>query len=592
MFCHLHLHTEYSLVDSVVRIQAEGGDAPGLMDAVVAAGMPSVALTDQSNLFAMVKFYRAAQSAGVKPIIGIDLRVRELGERQDPSTLVLLCQNDVGYRNLTRLVSRSYLEGQHRGVATIDRSWLSADNLVGLIALSGARDGDLGRAIVHGREEEACKAIESWLALFGDRYYIELQRTRREAEERYIHGALEMAADYGVPVVATNDVRFIRAEDYESHEARVCIHDGALVGDAKRRRRYSREQYLKSPREMTKLFEDVPEAVDNSFEIARRCNLELKLGKSVLPAYPVPGNLGTEDFLREEARRGLLERLEQLSKTVVQGRTIAREEYEERLASEISVICQMGFAGYFLIVADFIRWARENGVPVGPGRGSGAGSLVAYSLGITDLDPLRYDLLFERFLNPERVSMPDFDIDFCQDGRDRVIDYVRKKYGEDSVSQIATFGTMAARAVLRDTGRVLDLGYNFCDQIAKLVPVQPGKNITLRDAREMEPLLAQREKKEEEVRDLLELAEKLEGLTRNVGMHAGGVLIAPGKLTDYCPLYAAEGATHVISQLDKDDVEAVGLVKFDFLGLTTLTVLDWAERYVRERENKDFSIEA
>ena len=328
MFCHLHLHTEYSLVDSVVRIQAEGGDAPGLMDAVVAAGMPAVALTDQSNLFAMVKFYRAAQSAGVKPIIGIDLRVRELGERQEPSTLVLLCQNDIGYRNLTRLVSRSYLEGQHRGIATIDRSWLSVDNLVGLIALSGARDGDLGRAIVHGREEEACKAIESWLALFGDRYYIELQRTGREAEERYMHGALEMAADYGVPVVATNDVRFIRAQDYESHEARVCIHDGALLGDAKRRRRYSEEQYLKSPREMTKLFEDVPEAVDNSFEIARRCNLELKLGKSVLPAYPVPGNLSTEDFLREEARRGLLERLEQLRKSVVQGRAIAREEYQ------------------------------------------------------------------------------------------------------------------------------------------------------------------------------------------------------------------------------------------------------------------------
>jgi len=429
MFVHLHLHTEYSLVDSVVRITSEGGDAPGLMDAVAAAGMPSVALTDQSNLFAMVKFYRAAQAAGVKPIIGVDLRVREPGERAEASTLVLLCQNDAGYRNLTRLVSRSYLEGQHRGLATIDRAWLDASNLGGLIALSGARDSDLGRAFVHGREAEARKALESWLALFGDRYYIELQRTGREGEERYIHGALNLAAEYGVPVVATNDVRFIRAEDFDSHEARVCIHDGALVGDAKRRSRYSKEQYLKSPRQMAQLFDDIPEAISNSFEIARRCNLELKLGKSVLPAYPVPGNLSTEDFLREEAKRGLEQRLQRLGTSVVQGRAIARDEYEQRLASELGVICQMGFAGYFLIVADFIRWARENDVPVGPGRGSGAGSLVAYSIGITDLDPLRYDLLFERFLNPERVSMPDFDVDFCMDGRDRVIDYVADRYG-------------------------------------------------------------------------------------------------------------------------------------------------------------------
>src|SRR5918994_618120 len=548
------------------------------MDAVVAAGMPSVALTDQSNLFAMVKFYRAAQSAGVKPIIGIDLRVRELGERQEPSTLVLLCQNDIGYRNLTRLVSRSYLEGQHRGIATIDRSWLSADNLVGLIALSGARDGDLGRAIVHGREEEACKAIESWLALFGDRYYIELQRTGREAEERYIHGALEMAADYGVPVVATNDVRFIRAEDYESHEARVCIHDGALVGDAKRRRRYSQEQYLKSPREMTKLFEDVPEAVDNSFEIARRCNLELKLGKSVLPAYPVPGNISTEDFLREAARRRLLQRMEQLSKTVVQGRTISREEYEERLAAEIGVICQMGFAGYFLIVADFIRWARENGVPVGPGRGSGAGSLVAYSIGITDLDPLRYDLLFERFLNPERVSMPDFDVDFCMDGRDRVIEYVAQRYGRERVSQIITYGTMAAKAVVRDVARVFGQSYGFADSIAKLIPFELG--ITLKDAMAKEPELQRRYKAEEETRTILDMAMSLEGLVRNAGMHAGGVVIAPSVLTDFAPLFCDDTGRNVVTQFDKDDVEAAGLVKFDFLGLRTLTIIDWAVKTI------------
>ncbi|HTJ16737.1 MAG TPA: DNA polymerase III subunit alpha [Steroidobacteraceae bacterium] len=584
MFVHLHLHTEYSLVDSVVRITSEGGDAPGLMDAVVAAGMPAVALTDQSNLFAMVKFFKAAQAAGVKPIIGVDLRVREPGERAEPSTLVLLCQNEVGYRNLTRLVSKSYLEGQQRGIATIDRSWLDASNLVGLIALSGARDGDLGRALMNGREDEARRSLESWLALFGDRYYIELQRTRREAEERYLHGALDLAAEYGVPVVATNDVRFIRAEDFDSHEARVCIHDGALVGDAKRRSRYSKEQYLKSPRQMAQLFDDVPEAIANSFEIARRCNLELKLGKSVLPAYPVPGNLSTEDFLREEARRGLQERMQRLSTAVVQGRAIARDEYEQRLEIELGVICQMGFAGYFLIVADFIRWARENGVPVGPGRGSGAGSLVAYSIGITDLDPLRYDLLFERFLNPERVSMPDFDVDFCMDGRDRVIDYVADRYGRERVSQIITYGTMAAKAVVRDVARVFGQSYGFADSIAKLIPFELG--ITLKDALEKEPELQRRYKTEEETRAILDMAMSLEGLVRNAGMHAGGVVIAPSVLTDFAPLFCDDTGHNVVTQFDKDDVEAAGLVKFDFLGLRTLTIIDWAVKIINAQRER------
>jgi DNA polymerase III subunit alpha len=578
MFVHLHLHTEYSLVDSVVRITSEGGDAPGLMDAVVAAGMPAVALTDQSNLFAMVKFYRAAQAAGVKPIIGVDLRVREMGERVEPSTLVLLCQNEVGYRNLTRLVSKSYLEGQQRGLATIDRSWLDASNLGGLIALSGAHDGDFGRALMNGREVEARRSLESWLALFGDRYYIELQRTQREGEERYLGGALEFAAEYGVPVVATNDVRFVGAGDYDAHEARVCIHDGAQVGDAKRRRRYTTEQYLKSPRQMAQLFEDVPEAVANSFEIARRCNLELKLGKSVLPAYPVPGNLSTEDYLREQSQRGLESRLERLSAGVVYDRAISREEYVERLASELGVICQMGFAGYFLIVADFIRWARENGVPVGPGRGSGAGSLVAYALGITDLDPLRYDLLFERFLNPERVSMPDFDVDFCMDGRDRVIEYVADRYGRERVSQIITYGTMAAKAVVRDVARVFGQSYGFADSIAKLIPFELG--ITLKDAMEKEPELQRRYRTEEETRTILDMAMSLEGLVRNAGMHAGGVVIAPSVLTDFAPLFCDDTGQHVVTQFDKDDVEAAGLVKFDFLGLRTLTIIDWAVKII------------
>jgi DNA polymerase-3 subunit alpha len=578
MFVHLHLHTEYSLVDSVVRIQADGEGTAGLMDAVAAAGMPAVALTDQSNLFGMVKFYRAAQSTGVKPIVGVDLRVREVGERVQPSTLVLLCQNEVGYRNLTRLVSRSYLEGQQHGVATIDRSWLSADNLIGLIALSGARDGDVGRALLNGRDPDARSALENWLRLFGDRYYLELQRTSREAEERYIHGALGLAAEYGVPAVATNDVRFIRADDYEAHEARVCIHDGALLDDAKRRRRYSDQQYLKSPQQMAALFEDVPEAIANSVEIARRCNLELKLGKSVLPAYPVPSDLSTEDYLREEARRGLQERLVRLAAAPVHGRTISREEYEQRLESELAVICQMGFAGYFLIVADFIRWARENGVPVGPGRGSGAGSLVAYSMGITDLDPLRYDLLFERFLNPERVSMPDFDIDFCMDGRDRVIEYVAQRYGRDRVSQIITYGTMAAKAVVRDVARVFGLSYGFADSIAKLIPFELG--ITLQGALAKEEELRRRYNTEEDTKNVLDMAMSLEGLVRNAGMHAGGVVIAPSVLTDFAPLFCDDTGHNVVTQFDKDDVEAAGLVKFDFLGLRTLTIIDWAVKII------------
>jgi len=577
-FVHLHLHTEYSLVDSVVRITAEGEGSVGLMDAAARAGMPAVALTDQSNLFAMVKFYRAAQSAGVKPVIGVDLLIREVGDKVEPTRLVLLCQNNVGYKNLTRLVSRSYLEGQHKGLATIDRSWLTTDTVRGLIALSAAGEGDIGRAIMGGRTDDAREALQSWLALFDNRYYIELQRIGREGEENYIRGALELAVECGVPVVATNNVRFIRRDDFQSHEARVCIHEGWMLDDPKRPRRYSQQQYLKSPQEMAALFRDVPEALVNTVEIARRCSLELTLGKSVLPAYPVPSEMTTEDFLRDEAQRGLKLRLERLAERPAGNRVIAREEYESRLQIELGVICQMGFAGYFLIVADFIRWARENGVPVGPGRGSGAGSLVAYALAITDLDPLQYDLLFERFLNPERVSMPDFDVDFCMEGRDRVIDYVAEHYGRERVSQIITYGTMAAKAVVRDVARVYGMSYGFADSIAKLIPFELG--ITLKDALEKEPELKRRYEVEEETRAVIQMAMSLEGLVRNAGMHAGGVVIAPSVLTDFAPLFCDENGASVVTQFDKDDVEAAGLVKFDFLGLRTLTIIDWAIKII------------
>ncbi|MET0660908.1 MAG: DNA polymerase III subunit alpha, partial [Steroidobacteraceae bacterium] len=591
-FVHLRLHTEYSLVDSVVRIQSEGG-APGLMDAVAQARMPAVALTDQSNLFAMVKFYRAAQSSGIKPLIGVDLWVKESGERAEPSRLALLCQNDAGYRNLTRLVTRSYLDGQQKGVACVDRAWLSPPAVQGLIALSGAREGDIGRALLAQKENDASAALDYWLALFGDRFYLELQRTRRPQEEQYIRAALQLAIARGVPVVATNDVRFIGREDFEAHEARVCIHEGLLLEDSKRPRPYSDQQYLKTPAQMSDLFSDIPEAVENTIEIARRCSLELKLGKSVLPPYPVPEEITTEEFLQRESRAGLEQRLVQLAATPIEGREITREEYATRLEIELGVICQMGFAGYFLIVADFIRWARENGVPVGPGRGSGAGSLVAYALGITDLDPLRYDLLFERFLNPERVSMPDFDVDFCMDGRDRVIDYVAQRYGRERVSQIITYGTMAAKAVVRDVARVFGMSYGFADSIAKLIPFELG--ITLKDALEKEEELRRRYNNEEETKAVIDMAMSLEGLVRNAGMHAGGVVIAPSVLTDFAPLYCDDSGGGLVTQFDKDDVEAAGLVKFDFLGLRTLTIIDWtlktlnAQRAERAEEPLDIN---
>jgi DNA polymerase-3 subunit alpha len=562
-FVHLRLHTEYSLIDSVVRV-------PELIEAVATAGMPAVAVTDQCNLFAMVKFYRAALERGVQPIIGVDLQLREADDKQGASRLTLICQDSAGYRNLARLVSRAYLEGQSRnGVPLIDRHWFEPGNTAGLIALSGGIDGDIGRALLRDRELPAQLLLDYWLELFQDRFYLELQRLGRPEEVRYLQAATHLAARRGVPVVATNDVRFLSPADFDAHEARVCIHDGAQLADPARPRRYQRLQYLRTPDEMAELFADLPEALENSVEIARRCSLQLTLGQARLPDYPVPAATTPNEYLRGETARGLEQRLGGLSLSEQQAAS-----YRARLASELDVICQMGFAGYFLIVADFIRWARENGVPVGPGRGSGAGSLVAYSLRITDIEPLRYDLLFERFLNPERVSMPDFDVDFCMEGRDRVIDYVATKYGHDRVSQIITYGTMAAKAVVRDVGRVLGHPYGFVDRIAKLIPFELG--ITLDDAIAKEPELKRLYSQDEEVRGLLDLARSLEGLTRNAGKHAGGVVIAPSVLTDFTPLYCEAGGGSVITQFDKDDVEAAGLVKFDFLGLRTLTILDWA----------------
>ncbi|AHK78705.1 DNA polymerase III subunit alpha [Ectothiorhodospira haloalkaliphila] len=577
-FVHLHLHSEFSLVDGLVRVGA-------LVDTARANGMPACAVTDQNNLFGMVKFYKAALKAGVKPLIGADAWVTAPQPGEPPTRLVLLCQDNEGYGNLTRLISRGYQEGQQSGAPILERDWFTPETCRGLIALSGAREGEVGRALLSSQPDMAPPLCDHWAGLFPGRFYLELVRTGREGEEDYLHAAVELAATRGLPVVATNDVRFLKAEDFDAHEARVCIHDGRVLDDPRRPRLYSRQQYLRTPEEMAELFSDVPEALENTVEIARRCNLTLTLGENYLPQFPIPDGMTTDEYFRSESRKGLEQRLVRLVAEDDPDREARIQTYKDRLEVELDVICQMGFPGYFLIVADFIQWAKDNGVPVGPGRGSGAGSLVAYALKITDLDPIRYELLFERFLNPERVSMPDFDVDFCMEKRDSVIEYVARRYGREKVSQIITYGTMAAKAVVRDVGRVLGHPYGFVDRIAKQIPMEIG--MTLDKALEQEEDLRQSYQDDEEVRDLIDLALKLEGVARNAGKHAGGVVIAPTTLTDFSPLFCEPGGQGVVTHFDKDDVEAIGLVKFDFLGLRTLTIIDWAVHNInaRRREN-------
>lgn len=570
-FVHLRLHSEYSLVDGLVRIKP-------LVKAVAAKGMPAVAITDQSNLFGVVKFYKAAMAAGIKPILGTDICLPNAQGK--PYRMTLLAQNNQGYKNITRLVSKAYLEGQRLGTPLVDKTWFQGAS-EGIIALSGAKEGDIGQALLANNQESAVQLLNEWQALFPQCYYLELQRTGREQEEEYIQAALDFAERHQVPVVATNDIRFLATDDFEAHEARVCIHDGFTLNDPRRPRVYSEQQYLRSPEEMATLFADIPAALENTVEIAKRCNIELTLNKSFLPVFPIPQGNSPESYLSELAGKGLAERFSVLFPERIPEHEVKQQQYHDRLQIELNVINSMGFAGYFLIVADFIHWAKENGIPVGPGRGSGAGSLVAYALKITDLDPLQYDLLFERFLNPERVSMPDFDIDFCMDGRDRVIDYVANRYGRESVSQIITYGSMAAKAVVRDVGRVLGQPYGFVDKLAKLIPFEIG--MTLEKALSQEAELRERYENEEEVKFLIDLALKLEGITRNAGKHAGGVVIAPSVLTDFSPLYCEEGGENLVTQFDKDDVEAVGLVKFDFLGLRTLTIIDWAVQTINQR---------
>lgn len=572
-FIHLRLHTEFSLSDGLIVL-------PALMENLIAYKMPAVAITDQGNLYATVKFYQAAYDAGIKPIIGIDLRLNSDKSPQSATRFTLFCQNNIGYKNLLKLVSRSYLAGQINDQPIVKKEWLK-EYSEGLIALSGAQEGDIGQALLRRDAAETKAAVAFWQSLFPNRFYIELSRVGKSDEKNYLPAALKLAEKYQIPVVATNDVRFLKRDDFEAHEARVCIQESLTLNDPQRPRRYTDQQYLRSPEEMQALFADIPEALMNTIEIAKRCNVTFKLNKSRLPHFAVPSGYTSESYLSTIAKQGLVERLQKTfgDKPLTEEQ---RHSYDQRLERELDVINKMGFAGYFLIVADFTKWSKENHIPVGPGRGSGSGSLVAYSLNITDVDPIVFELLFERFLNPERVSMPDFDIDFCMEGRDRVIQYVIDKHGQESVAQIITYGTMAAKAVVRDVGRVLGYPYGFVDKIAKLIPFELG--ITLAKAMQQEPLLRIRYEQEDEVRILMDLAGKLEGITRNVGKHAGGIVIAPGKLTDFVPLYCEPNeAAHPVTQFDKDDVEAVGLVKFDFLGLKTLTIIDRALRIINQR---------
>lgn len=574
-FVHLRVHSDFSMIDGLHKVNA-------ICQATAELGMPAIALTDQMNLCGLVRFYRSSHKCGLKPIIGCDLWVLDADEPDEALTkLTVLAMNNVGYQQLTQLISRGYLAGHRQGRPCIDRQWL-VDHHQGLILLSGGRDGQIGRKLLQNRTQDVEALVAFYQTYFNDRFYLELTRTGRANENDYIHAAVALAAHSGLPVVATNEVVFLKPSEFHAHEIRVAVADGFTLDDKRRPKLYSEQQYLRSSDEMCALFADIPEALENTVEIAKRCNVTVTLDHYVLPEFPT-GGMSPEDFLVMKSEQGLEQRLEQLFPDPQQ-RQAQRGEYDQRLKIELKVINDMGFAGYFLIVMEFIQWSKDNNIPVGPGRGSGAGSLVAYALKITDLDPLEFDLLFERFLNPERVSMPDFDIDFCMDRRDEVIEHVAELYGREAVSQIITFGTMAAKAAIRDVGRVLGHPYGFVDKLTKLVPNDPG--MTLEQAFKIEPRLQEMYDQDEDVRDLIDMARTLEGCTRNAGKHAGGVVIAPTKITDFSPLYCDEEGKQPVTQFDKNDVEAAGLVKFDFLGLRTLTIIQWALEMVNEKRQQ------
>ncbi|NDV89817.1 DNA polymerase III subunit alpha [Alteromonas sp. 345S023] len=579
-FIHLRVHSDYSMMDGLNKVKP-------ILSKVAELGMPAVAITDQMNMCGLVKFYSTAHSLGIKPIIGTDFWVTNDTFGDEPFRLTLLAMNNEGYKNITILISKAYLRGHVAHRAVIDQAWL-AEHAEGVLVLSGGLHGDIGVALTKNNSKILDAGLAFYQTHFADRFYLELTRTGRPGEEDYLHRAVELSEQQALPVVATNEVCFIDKEGFEAHEIRVCIHDGYTLDDSRRPKRYSEQQYLRSADEMVSLFSDIPEAIENTVEIAKRCNVTVRLDEYFLPQFPT-GGMTTADFLVKVSEEGLEERLAFIFPDEKE-REQQRGAYDERLKIELEVINQMGFPGYFLIVMEFIQWSKDNGIPVGPGRGSGAGSLVAYALKITDLDPLEFDLLFERFLNPERVSMPDFDVDFCMDRRDEVIDHVAELYGRQAVSQIITFGTMAAKAVVRDVGRVLGHPYGFVDRISKLIPPDPG--MTLEKAFNVEPQLPEIYDQDEEVKDLIDMARILEGVTRNAGKHAGGVVIAPTTITDFSPLYCDDEGKNPVTQFDKNDVETAGLVKFDFLGLRTLTIIQWAIDMIKEGKNIDVDISA
>lgn len=569
-FAHLRLHTEFSISDGLVTIQR-------LMSRLQELRMPAVAITDLANLFGLIKFYTAALKSGIKPVCGCDVRVIDTAQNSE-TRLVLLVKNHAGYLNLTQLISELYTDNPGQREPLLHKHKL-AGRTAGLIALSGAQMSDIGVALLAGEQDLARSLLQGWQELFPASFYLELQRVGKVDEDPYIDAAIKLGQASGCPVVATNDVRFIHQQDFDAHEVRVCINERRTLDDPRRPHNYTEQQYLKSTEQMEQQFADIPEAIENAWEIAKRCSLGLLLDNPSLPNYPVPDGIGLEAYLSQLSLAGLQARLAHLYSAGAGPGLL--QPYTQRLEFELTIINQMGFAGYFLIVMEFIQWSKANDIPVGPGRGSGAGSIVAYALGITDLDPLKYDLLFERFLNPERVSMPDFDVDFCMEGRDRVIQHVAELYGKDAVSQIITFGTMAAKAVVRDVARVQGKPYALADKLSKLIPFVPG--MTLKKAFEEEPLLGEFVAANEDAQEIMEMAYKLEGITRNVGKHAGGVVIAPTKLTDFTPLYCDESGEGLVTQFDKNDVETAGLVKFDFLGLRTLTIIDWAVKMINAR---------
>ena len=576
-FVHLRLHSEYSLYDSTIRVKK-------LIARAAELEMPALALTDQGNMYALVKFYKGCLDNGIKPILGADLWLENPEDLTAPFRISALCQTPEGYLGLRELISKAYSKNQHYDRALVKKEWLFEQH-EGLIILSGGRDGDIGQRIVKGKVDAAEVLLQEYQSVFGDRFYFELQRTGRPGEESVVKAGLAMAARYQVPLVATNDVRFLKADDFEAHETRVSIGQGYALEDKRRPREYSEQQYFRTADEMIELFKDIPSAIENTVEIAKRCSVEVLLGKYFLPDYPIPEGMDEDDFFRKISEVGLNERLDVILDGIPKDSAEyaeKRKPYDERLKFELDIIIQMGFPGYFLIVMDFIQWAKDHDIPVGPGRGSGAGSLVAYAQKITDLDPLEYDLLFERFLNPERVSMPDFDIDFCMEDREKVIQYVADNYGREAVSQIVTFGTMAAKAVVRDVARAQGKSFGLADKLSKLIPGDPG--MTLEKALEMEPLLKEFLNEDEEAQEIWEMALRLEGIARQTGKHAGGVVIAPTKLTDFSATACEPDGTGLVTQFDKNDVEEAGLVKFDFLGLRTLTIIDWALETINRKQ--------